>query len=116
MDHRSLVVAFSFLLSPRTAQTAVTALLVANTPIVVTLIDGSSTVTASQPAGALLQVGSVEIPTDVIRVHWTPPTASDPSCRFGYYWFPLGYRASPAVDLYCTLCLARPNTNAPVQR
>ncbi len=115
MDHRSLVVAFSFLLSPLPAQTAVTALLVANTSIVVTLIDGSSTVTASQPAGALLQVGSVEIPTDVIRVHWTPPTASDPSCRFDYYSFPLGYHASTDVDLDCTLWLSGTNTNGHVQ-
>lgn len=114
MKHGSLVVAAASLAVPALAQTGVTAVLVANAPIVVSWTDAGNTITASQPPGALLQTGSVEIPNPgLIQVSWTPPTATDAACRLHYFSNP--YPGATDVSLDCTLWLSSPNAHGHVQ-
>lgn len=99
---------------PSTAQSSVGAALVANTPIVVTHTDPSGTTTAAQPAGSLLQPGSVALPAAQIQVDWTPPTTNDPSCRFDYSSWPVDFTLTD-VNLDCTLWLWGPGVHGHVQ-
>lgn len=61
MNRFAALLGFATLALPSAAQSGVSAVLLANTPIVVTHTDPSGTTTASQPAGVLLDGPGIDL-------------------------------------------------------
>ncbi|MBL9079515.1 MAG: hypothetical protein JNL08_18575 [Planctomycetes bacterium] len=96
------------------AQTGVIAQLTANTPMVVTRTDTTGTTAAAQPAGPLLQNGSIALPTAQVDLEWTVPTPGDARCRFHSEAYPYGF-STTQVFLDCTLGLVGTNVRGHLQ-